>query len=270
MDDPGHPESNLQTRPRVLDEDVLCATCGYDLRGLPADGNCPECGGAIVASLIAAANPRRVAWALALLGRSYLGSSLALLFTTCCIGSDSPSAAWIIALLLGGASLLRYIAVRVLNRQPALREHPTIGSHLRPLTILLIAEGAIVAAVGAATILPKAGISVPYLSAVLVVAGGAWLILTAASMWFAGELAHSLAAPLDRPRIEAELKVQRQMLVILVCSFLIALVLVLVGTYVGEAGAMVLLGVIIVGLSFFIASAMSLNALVRTARGRRA
>jgi hypothetical protein len=35
--------------------DVPCAGCGYDLRGLPPDGRCPECGGSIPASLAQAA-----------------------------------------------------------------------------------------------------------------------------------------------------------------------------------------------------------------------
>src|SRR5204863_8364142 len=32
-------------------DNLLCAHCGYDLRTLPADSNCPECGRAIIDSV---------------------------------------------------------------------------------------------------------------------------------------------------------------------------------------------------------------------------
>ncbi len=34
-----------------IEEDIACMGCGYNLRGLLADGKCPECGGAIAPSL---------------------------------------------------------------------------------------------------------------------------------------------------------------------------------------------------------------------------
>ena len=30
-----------------VDEDITCRKCGYNLRGLPTDGACPECGSAV-------------------------------------------------------------------------------------------------------------------------------------------------------------------------------------------------------------------------------
>ena len=41
------------TSKRVIELDVSCITCRYNLRGLDPDSQCPECGGAIVPSLIA-------------------------------------------------------------------------------------------------------------------------------------------------------------------------------------------------------------------------
>jgi len=31
-----------------LDEDIACLKCGYNLRGLPTDDACPECGTAVM------------------------------------------------------------------------------------------------------------------------------------------------------------------------------------------------------------------------------
>jgi hypothetical protein len=40
------------TLPAVaLDQDLSCAACGYNLRGLRRDGRCPECGGSIARSI---------------------------------------------------------------------------------------------------------------------------------------------------------------------------------------------------------------------------
>ena len=38
----------------AVDRDASCIECGYNLRGLPIDGTCPECGAGIAASLEAA------------------------------------------------------------------------------------------------------------------------------------------------------------------------------------------------------------------------
>ena len=38
-------------QPAIIADDCLCAGCGYNLRGLPADGVCPRCGQATSASI---------------------------------------------------------------------------------------------------------------------------------------------------------------------------------------------------------------------------
>jgi predicted RNA-binding Zn-ribbon protein involved in translation (DUF1610 family) len=57
----------------MSDDAIYCVGCGYNLRSLPVDGPCPECGRAISASLggrrLAAADPR---W----LARLSIGQSL--------------------------------------------------------------------------------------------------------------------------------------------------------------------------------------------------
>ncbi|HMQ15539.1 MAG TPA: hypothetical protein PKC49_06140 [Phycisphaerae bacterium] len=42
----------LESAPLVPDDaELRCPACGYDLRGLPRDGRCPECGGPVAAAL---------------------------------------------------------------------------------------------------------------------------------------------------------------------------------------------------------------------------
>jgi hypothetical protein len=40
----------METSPAVIEEDLSCAICGYNLKGLAVDGNCPECGQTIARS----------------------------------------------------------------------------------------------------------------------------------------------------------------------------------------------------------------------------
>jgi hypothetical protein len=50
----------------AIPQDIICISCGYNLRGLFAAGQCPECGHAIAASLnrpsLVNINPRQLAW----------------------------------------------------------------------------------------------------------------------------------------------------------------------------------------------------------------
>ncbi|MCC6968647.1 MAG: hypothetical protein IT434_00340 [Phycisphaerales bacterium] len=45
------PDAAQASAARFLDRDVSCVRCSYNLRGLPASGNCPECGEPIANSI---------------------------------------------------------------------------------------------------------------------------------------------------------------------------------------------------------------------------
>jgi hypothetical protein len=61
------------------EDDILCERCGYTLNGLPATGNCPECGEAIAKSTVdAGRNP--CAWDVAQSRASFVSTSVAVIF----------------------------------------------------------------------------------------------------------------------------------------------------------------------------------------------
>src|SRR3954451_15889338 len=43
--------ASTETESATIDADIPCAGCRYNLRGLQADGKCPECAGSIVGSI---------------------------------------------------------------------------------------------------------------------------------------------------------------------------------------------------------------------------
>ncbi len=48
---PSSSPTNVVSHPFTLVQNTPCMNCGYNLRGLDSDGNCPECGGAVGLSL---------------------------------------------------------------------------------------------------------------------------------------------------------------------------------------------------------------------------
>lgn len=49
---PPEPKPQEFSVPVVIEHDVRCQGCGYNLRGLRSDGRCPECGAAVVLSFL--------------------------------------------------------------------------------------------------------------------------------------------------------------------------------------------------------------------------
>ena len=99
----------------IVDRDTPCRRCGYNLRGLNVDGQCPECGGPVELSTgddrLTAANPR---W-LRQLSRAIVVlviSSFLIPITSCTMGYAAFDAVWEgdDISFLGAASMVALIA----------------------------------------------------------------------------------------------------------------------------------------------------------------
>lgn len=121
--------------------DVMCVSCGYNLRGLRANAKCPECAREVGDSLFVLAKPLAVAGSLAMLGLSYLtllGFALALVPSS--TGWTEIFGAMIIAL---GASY-RVAAATRLRFYAAIHRLASLSRPLVALWIATILEAALV------------------------------------------------------------------------------------------------------------------------------
>jgi hypothetical protein len=276
MDEGNHPESNLQTRSRILDEDVLCTTCGYDLRGLPADGNCPECGSSIAAQFLTINDFRRAGQALWLLGVSFLGTGLTILLGSSCVCSVRPIVLLLIALALGGFSIARAWAIIALCRHAGIQTRLGRRMYRQPLfwtgavdsTIALLMMVLIVAAMASVDL----RLSVEAHLAV----GFAWVAATAVCMWAAAAFARSISGQADAPEMRRDIRLQRIFLVVLwgiEALAVAAIPLMEAGTRgldmaegILYSVACLLLTMILLGLAIFLAARITFRILTRVAR----
>ena len=108
----------------VVDRDLPCVRCGYNLRTLTAEGRCPECGAAVALTLtlggvIEQSRPgylRRLSWGCGLLCVARLGAAVGIL-ATAVLQTEAFS---LVAMSLAG---LAYVAGLFLL---AAREHPCL------------------------------------------------------------------------------------------------------------------------------------------------
>ncbi|MBW7907020.1 MAG: hypothetical protein LC135_02095 [Phycisphaerae bacterium] len=135
----------IETVPLAPDDaELRCPACGYDLRGLPRAGRCPECGGPVVAAL--AATPlvfsdrvwlRRMFWGSLLVHASpvpVILTPLAVLlpWRYWTFGAFAGLLTLAFVLLLGGLWLAT-------SRNPALIERESVWSGRRVTRVALLA-----------------------------------------------------------------------------------------------------------------------------------
>jgi len=76
---------DAETAPLTIAADHSCVGCGYNLRGLPVDGRCPECGNTVTASFLATSGFER-AWVEDLRdGAGLIVTAYGTLFTSVCL-----------------------------------------------------------------------------------------------------------------------------------------------------------------------------------------
>lgn len=157
------------TLPR-LDVDLACRSCGYDLRGVAADGRCPECGTPALASVLDRAD--HAAASLPPLDRPWLaGAALATCIASLALGTilrwvidlaggtawdpilASTSVGCAVTSLLGGITMIRGFGSR----------------HRRARRIFAIALAAWTATVVAERLHPALPAAVPMLAAAIAV-----------------------------------------------------------------------------------------------------
>jgi hypothetical protein len=80
--DPSEADVSGEKSMPEIDHDLMCMSCGYNLRGLSPDGRCPECGSLIVATINGGRPPLPLYYRLARLA-----------IVTLCIGSGCLVAA---------------------------------------------------------------------------------------------------------------------------------------------------------------------------------
>lgn len=123
----------------AAEADLLCENCGYVLNGLPADGNCPECGAPIAVSAASVRLPSQ--WEQLRSASAFLSTTISTIFhparffrTFATRGPLGPSAAF---------EGIHLFAAGVLLTPPVLAQlHPFFfsGNQWRPnTTVLLVA-----------------------------------------------------------------------------------------------------------------------------------
>ena len=116
-------ETPPQSNAADLQDDVRCMICGYNLRGLPVRGACPECGGEVADScqgdLLKYADPK---WVMCIYkGALFIGAAFGFFFTYFVVGGMVFAAVQIAGLQIDGwARIAPYLFFTVLTASVAM------------------------------------------------------------------------------------------------------------------------------------------------------
>lgn len=188
--------------------DVHCVSCGYNLRGLRARGNCPECGSRVADSLFILTRPEVVAVALRSFSNSYY---TLLLMPLGCVGMGAVGWPMLVAAcFIAGGALYRALHAGELRYRAQLRNLTVLDSRVRWLWIVTLIE--IGAAFGwiAMILLSLYVTTMPAAISgnLVLVAAGVWLCSALATAAAAGWLGLGLATTLGYGWMVIELRIQ--------------------------------------------------------------
>lgn len=184
---------------RAVIDDLPCAGCGYNLRGLSTNDRCPECGVDITDSALLLAEPDIVAGSLRSIGRWCLAPFI-LLFS-CLIPFHAQAFVAIILLTLALATLMRVVATGELRFRGRLESHPTCGDLVRWMWCVMLVEAGIALAAMVVIFASSSTVTIAFLRPTVILA---WAIAFAGSLgitaWFGRRLSSLLGY--DSVRLE--------------------------------------------------------------------
>jgi hypothetical protein len=204
----------LLIRPRippeaVVIEDLSCAGCGYNLRGLRAGGSCPECAAAVRQSLAALQAPDAVAAGVRGLARATMGLAAAGLVAG--FGLGARGVGWLGVGLLLTASACRGMAALELRARGRIGHLAFVARRLRWLCAMALFDLA-VTSLGALALYVAPG--APRVAAALPAAAAAWVASTLLGLLAAASLGSVLGHVLGYDQVERELRAGRRVLTI--------------------------------------------------------
>lgn len=186
--------------------DLGCVGCGYNLRGLRAMGNCPECGAAVADSLYVLARPAIVAESLRSFANSY-GTFFILVIG--CLGAFQGWQLLATLLVLAGGTLYRLCWTSNVHFRAELMNSAQLSSRARWWWFASIVE-LVAAAIWMLAVITILSIATPTAASAqfVVYVGLGWLAAALVNALFAGLFGLALATILGYGWMVVEFRLQ--------------------------------------------------------------
>ncbi len=230
-------------------EDVACAQCGYNLRGLKARGRCPECGRPVGDSLYLLTKPQVVSSAFTELGASYLAHGA--LGFGCMLSVAGIGLVWFTMLVLVAGGLVRMHSAFVLRFGAGLQHLPAVGNLATRLLVLSVIEFAALIALIVITYLALTGAGLGASGSAPTLALLAWWALTLLTACQAASLASRLGSLMDFDLIRREAIIQHVLMIVTAVASIAIVILILVASFDPAVELLFYVLLLIAGLAFF-------------------